>query len=81
MIRHIFRHYTGTMLAVLFSVLLALVMYGIGSFIAGGWSLSRDWYGPGRGFVALLWFVLSAFAVYHSWERDWRAAPPMGDDE
>lgn len=78
--RYIFRYYTGTMLAVLFAALLALLMYGVGSFVAGGWSLSRDWYGPGRFFVALSWFVISAVVTYHAWCRDWRDAPPPGVD-
>lgn len=76
--QYAFLHYKGTMLAALFAVFLAALMYGLGSFIAGGWSLSRDWFGPGRALVAVSWFVISAVATYHSWRRDWRNAPPMG---
>lgn len=48
----------------LLSILWALVLYLAGSFVAAGFDLQHDWFGPGRAFAALLWLVPTVLCVW-----------------
>lgn len=49
---------------VLLSVLWGSIVYLTGSFVAAGFDLRHDWFGPGRAFAALLWLVPTVLCVW-----------------